>query len=71
MNIQEREEAEFGQGPRLWDAGEGVCCAEFQTGACRHTESFDYEDDNGAAEVAPDQGTRPVLPDTFIGMVGR
>ncbi len=31
----------------LWDAGEGVCCKYFQLGACEHTESFDYEEDDG------------------------
>lgn len=25
--------------PKLWDGGEGVCCAAFQTGACVHTEA--------------------------------
>lgn len=28
----------------LWDAGEGVCCAAFQLGACNHTETFDPDD---------------------------
>lgn len=27
----------------LWDAGEGVCCAAFQLGACVHTESYEQE----------------------------
>lgn len=26
----------------LWDGGEGVCCAQFQLGACPHTEDIDY-----------------------------
>lgn len=44
MDLYEQEEIEYRFGPRMWDAGEGVCCAYFQTGACEHTESFDYED---------------------------
>lgn len=32
-----------GPGPRLWDAGEGVCCAAYQLGACCHTEADDAE----------------------------
>jgi hypothetical protein len=43
--IQEREEIEFGFGPRLWDADPDVCCAAFQLGACVHTEVFDPEFD--------------------------
>jgi hypothetical protein len=47
MNAHEIEEMEFGQGSRLWDAGEGVCCAAFQLGACPHTEGDDgyYEEE--------------------------
>lgn len=32
------EDQDFDIGPALWDAGEGVCCAAFQLGACAHTE---------------------------------
>jgi hypothetical protein len=28
-------------GPILWDAGEGVCCAAAQLGACRHSEAYE------------------------------
>jgi hypothetical protein len=42
-NLHEIEEAEFGRGPRLWDADPDVCCAAFQLGACVHTEAdLDY-----------------------------
>lgn len=44
MHEDEREELEYGFGPKLWDAGEGVCCAAFQLGACSHTEDHDYDD---------------------------
>jgi hypothetical protein len=33
------EDADHDMGPRLWDAGEGVCCAAYQLGACAHTEA--------------------------------
>jgi len=39
-------------GPRLWDAGAGVCCAAFQLGACSHTEGAYYDDEDIEAEVA-------------------
>lgn len=39
----EIEEQDFHFSERLWDAGEGVCCAAFQLGACVHTESVEYE----------------------------
>lgn len=38
LHPHEIEEAEFGQGPRPWDATPGVCCAAYQLGACSHTE---------------------------------
>lgn len=41
----EIEERDFAQGSRLWDGGEGVCCAAFQLGACAHTEGYDQTDD--------------------------
>lgn len=47
MDLHEMEEREFGQGSRLWDAGEGVCCAAFQLGACKHTEQFGEWDEVG------------------------
>jgi hypothetical protein len=42
----EAEELEYRFGPRLWDAGEGVCCAASQLGACPHDEAdvWDYDD---------------------------
>lgn len=40
MDIHEREEQDFGRGPRLWDADPDVCCAAFQLGACEHTEGL-------------------------------
>lgn len=43
-NLHEMEEIEYRFGPRLWDAGEGVCCAAFQLGACSHTEDFDPDE---------------------------
>lgn len=52
----EIEEAEFGQGPRLWDATPGVCCAAFQLGACEHTEGFDaYDYDTEYDEAMAEQ----------------
>lgn len=51
MNEQEREEAEFGYGPRLWDATPGVCCAAYQLGACEHTEVFDPAHDIDVEDV--------------------
>lgn len=48
MDEQEREEREFGMGPRLWDADPDVCCAAFQLGACAHTEARGDYDDDGA-----------------------
>lgn len=44
LNDHEREEAEYRDSPRMWDAGEGVCCPYFQTGACAHTEAIEAED---------------------------
>jgi hypothetical protein len=38
MNLHLIEELEYRNGPVLWDAGEGVCCAAAQLGACRHSE---------------------------------
>jgi hypothetical protein len=29
----------------LWDADPNVCCAAFQTGACSHTEDYDWEEE--------------------------
>jgi hypothetical protein len=54
MNQHEREEQEFGMGPKLWDAGEGVCCSAFQLGACAHTEAVEIEDneDEQLADVS-------------------
>ena len=47
MHPHEIEEMEMQSGPRMWDAGEGVCCAYFQTGACAHTEAaYLYEEDD-------------------------
>lgn len=43
-NYHEVDEANFGQGPALWDAGEGVCCPAFQLGACEHTEAHIYDE---------------------------
>jgi hypothetical protein len=43
-NAHEREEQEFGR-ERLWDADPDVCCAAFQLGACRHTESYVGDED--------------------------
>lgn len=42
-------------GPRLWDATPGVCCAAFQLGACPHTENGDegWDDDYEPAEPLP------------------
>lgn len=65
----EIEEMEMRFGPRLWDAGEGVCCAAFQLGACPHTEAFDEENDL-PMDWEPRQ-SRPLPPDTYISMVGR
>jgi hypothetical protein len=45
VNVQEREEAEFGQSLVLWDADPDVCCAAFQLGACVHTEGGTEEAD--------------------------
>lgn len=47
------EEIAFRDGPRLWDATPGVCCAAFQLGACLHTEG-DEDDYRTEAEVAAD-----------------
>lgn len=44
MHIHELEELEYRMGPKLWDAGEGVCCAAYQLGGdCCHAP--DYEGD--------------------------
>lgn len=53
MNEQEREEMDFGTSGALWDAGEGVCCAAFQLGACPHTEGEYHDDDDPEPEDAP------------------
>lgn len=62
MNPHEREEAEFGFGPRLWDADPDVCCAAFQLGACKHTEGFQEEPTEA-------QGTRDHFDDNDKPMV--
>lgn len=37
MHVHEIEELEYRFGPKLWDAGEGVCCAAYQLGGdCCH-----------------------------------
>ena len=45
MNEYEQDEQDFGASGALWDAGEGVCCAAFQLGACAHTEAQSFEDE--------------------------
>lgn len=54
-----QEEQDFGRDFGLWDSGEGVCCAYFQTGACAHTESFHEDDLEDLPAVAP--VSEPVL----------
>lgn len=39
MDLHQLEEMDYRNGPALWDAGEGVCCAAYQLGACSHTEA--------------------------------
>lgn len=46
MDLHEIEERDFGRDGGLWDAGEGVCCAAYQLGACSHTEDFDPSDED-------------------------
>lgn len=65
LSPQEREEAEFGQGPVLWDATPGVCCAAYQLGACEHTESFDYEDEPVEREI-PNYEEIPPFDDSVV-----
>lgn len=45
---------------RLWDVGEGVCCAAFQLGACPHTEVLYEDDDEVITEADWAAGMRPV-----------
>lgn len=43
FNFHMAEEAEYRDGPRLWDADPTVCCAAAQLGACRHSEDAAFE----------------------------
>lgn len=60
-SVHEAEEAEFGFGPRLWDADPEVCCAAFQLGACIHTEG-DYPEADWTPEEWAAAGYEPLAP---------
>lgn len=67
MHIHEIEEIEYREGPRLWDATPGVCCAAFQLGACEHTEAYDpYDYDADMAAWVADNGPLPVAAPVAI-----
>jgi hypothetical protein len=51
MNLHEIEEMEYRFGPKLWDAGEGVCCAAYQLGGdCCNAPDYDEGDELSRAE---------------------
>ncbi len=67
------------EGPRLWDAGEGVCCAAYQLGACQHTENAAQDAQDALdAQVPCDgvcrdgiyYGAGYVLNGKFVGFTG-
>ena len=47
MHIHQIEEIEYRTGPKLWDAGEGVCCAAYQLGGdcCTPPPEYDEADE--------------------------
>lgn len=67
MNLHEIEEMEFGRDGGLWDAGEGVCCAAFQLGACSHTEGaqYEYEDEVEEATIVTVPAVRTESEEPF------